>query len=74
MEGEDLKLHLLLTGLDAHDDLIECLHYSTFGMKVGCSQYTKGRADKKFCSDTCRTAFSDKTRRLNLEKKSYVLK
>ena len=24
----------------SHNDIIECLHYSTFGMKVGCLQYT----------------------------------
>ena len=65
---EAIKLQLILTGSDIDDDIIECLHYSTFGMKVGCLQYTKGRSDKKFCSDTCRTAFSDKTRRLNLKK------
>lgn len=62
---EAIKLQLLLTGLDAHDDMIECLHYSTFGMKIGCLQYTKGRSDKKFCSDACRTAYSDKTRKSN---------
>ena len=60
---EAIKLHLLLTGLDTNDHIIECLHYPTFGMKVGCLQYTKGRSDKKFCSDTCRAAFSDKIRR-----------
>ena len=65
---EAIKLQLLLTGSDSWDDIIECLHYSTFGMKVGCLQYTKGRSDKKFCSDACRTAFSDKTRKLNVKK------
>ena len=65
---EAIKLNLLLTGLDAHDYMIECLNYSTFGMKVGCSQYTKGRSDKKFCSDACRTSFSDRKRRLNFQK------
>ena len=65
---EAIKLQLLLTGSDSQDNLIECLHYSTFGMKLGCLQYTKGRSDKKFCSDTCRTAFSDKTRKIKLRK------
>ena len=65
---EAIKLQLLLTGSDSQDNLIECLHYSTFGMKLGCLQYTKGRSDKKFCSDTCRTAFSDKTRKMKLRK------
>ena len=59
---EAIKLQLLLTGSDAHDDMIECLHYSTYGIKKGCLQYTKGRADKKFCSDQCRTAYSIKKR------------
>ena len=62
---EAIKLQLLLTGSDTHDDIIECLHYSTFGMKIGCLQYTKGRSDKKFCSDACRTAYSEKKRNLN---------
>ena len=62
---EAIKLQLLLTGSDAHDDMIECLHYSTFGMKIGCLQYTKGRSDKKFCSDACRTAYSEKKRKSN---------
>ena len=62
---EAIKLQLLLTGLDAQDDIIECLHYSTFGMKIGCLQYTKGRSDKKFCSDACRTAYSEKKRKSN---------
>ena len=32
------------------------------GIKKGCLLYTKGRADKKFCSDQCRTAYSIKKR------------
>ncbi len=65
---EAIKLQLLLTGLDAHNNIIECLHYLTFGMKSGCLQYTTGRSDKKFCSDVCRAAYSDKKRGKSLDK------
>ncbi len=37
---------------------------------INCQEYFIGRSDKKFCSDQCRNAFNNKTKR---ENEKYIL-
>tara|TARA_Y100000588_G_C14141436_1_gene876251 strand:+ start:697 stop:1341 length:645 start_codon:yes stop_codon:yes gene_type:complete len=52
-----------LTGDLSQSALVECLHYKTYGMRVGCKRFFPIKGRKKHCGSSCRDIYNQRQNR-----------